>query len=456
MIFELLREYAKQEPDRCFLRDASGGVTAQEAFEKAREIASSLLTLNSPRIYFYAADSIHLILSIIASQAIGLEVCVLHRDLKRDEIEAILRRIGKGALIADVPLPVSGIAFYDLGEVAGSHPNQPLSEDFASSGKGAIIILTTGTTGLPKAALHEWERLLAKQGRQATGDHHTWLLAYPLNHFAGIQVLLHVLSNRETLVVSSSRDYGPIIATMIEHGVDSVSATPTFWRMITGRMSPEHQNRLRLRQITVGGEASTADLLERLKSKFPSAAIAQIYATTELGTCFSVKDGLPGFPSSYLDRPVGNVQLRITDEELYVRSPVKMITYMDGSPSPETKEEWVATGDMVERVGTRVLFRGRKTEIINVGGVKVHPLKIEEAVSRVPGISAIRAYGRPNPVTGQIVACDIELEAEAEENIVRAAVQKACSTELNRYEQPRQLTFVARLERHNEKLVRRG
>jgi len=102
--------------------------------------------------------------------------------------------------------------------------------------------------------------------------------------------------------------------------VDSVSGTPTFWRMLIGRITDEETQRLSIKQITLGGEASTADLLERLRSRFPSAAITQVYATTEAGTCFAVKDGMPGFPASFLDRPVGNVELRIIDGELYVRS----------------------------------------------------------------------------------------------------------------------------------------
>ena len=75
---------------------------------------------------------------------------------------------------------------------------------------------------------------------------------------------------------------------------------------------------------------------------------------------------------------------------------------------------------------------------------------------RVPGVAAARVYGRPNPVTGQIVACDIELEQHADEDEVRRAVQQACLADLNRYEQPRQLGVVSRIDRQNEKLVRRA
>jgi acyl-coenzyme A synthetase/AMP-(fatty) acid ligase len=149
------------------------------------------------------------------------------------------------------------------------------------------------------------------------------------------------------------------------------------------------------------------------------------------------------------------VQLRISDGELFVRSSKQMIGYVDGSTPPEQKGDWVATGDLVEHVGTRVLFRGRKTEVINVGGVKVHPLKVEEVVLRVPGIAAARVYGRPNPITGQIVACDVELADDAVEDEVRRAVEQACRADLNRYEQPRQVSVVSRIDRQNEKLVRR-
>ena len=53
------------------------------------------------------------------------------------------------------------------------------------------------------------------------------------------------------------------------------------------------------------------------------------------------------------------------------------------------------------------MFRGRTSEVINVGGVKVHPLPIEERVGAVPGVDMARVYGRPNAMTGAIVAVEV-------------------------------------------------
>jgi acyl-CoA synthetase (AMP-forming)/AMP-acid ligase II len=457
MISALLQNYTASAPERAFLIDAQGSVSAREAAQSLPGLVEALRELGELRACFYAKDSARLVLALIAAEAAGLESCVLNRLSPANEILPILERLGASAVITDdadsVPVkpPLSIHALF--AKAATLTTTKPVGSPRQS---GTIVILTTGTTGPPKAARYTWERLLGKIPSRDAAQGKTWLLAYPLNHFAGIQVLLAALRDRCTLVIPEARDFHTVIDTMIRHKVDSVSATPTFWRMLTGRLTDDEVQQLHLTQITIGGEASTAELLERLKSRFPAAAITQVYATTEAGTCFAVKDILPGFPASFLDRPVGNVQLKIIDGELYIRSSAGMLSYIDGIAPPPAQGDWVATGDLVEKNADRIFFRGRKNEIINVGGVKVHPLKVEETVLRVPGISAVRVYGAPNPVTGQIVACDLELEDGADETTVLQTAQRTCLSALNRYEQPRRMTVVNRLERRNEKLVRRG
>lgn len=453
MIYGQLRQFAQEDPGGIFLQDYKAACSSAEALARCEQMARAVRELGSTRIYLYGAESVDLALTIFAADAAGVELCILNRTMNANDVEALVRRLGRGVLLTDVPLGIDGILELSLCELANA-PASPMDSGQAKP-TSAIIILTTGTTGLPKAVRHGWESLLSGLSRQKS-EPSRWLLAYPLNHFAGIQVLLHVLSNRGTLIIPQSRDFDGIIRTLIDHEVDSVSGTPTFWRMIAGRLTTSQIDRLALRRITLGGEPSTADLLENLKSKFPTASITQVYATTELGTCFSVKDALPGFPVSYLRRQVGNVRLRIVDGELYVASSAKMQGYMGDSAVVESMGDWLATGDLVEQSDDRVYFRGRRSEVINVGGVKVHPAKVEEAVLRIPGVSAARAYGRPNPISGQIVACDIELEQDAGEEAVRRAFQATCAAELNRYERPRQLNFVPRLERANEKLMRKA
>ena len=81
-------------------------------------------------------------------------------------------------------------------------------------------------------------------------------------------------------------------------------------------------------QITLGGEAVDQDLLDRLHAAFPHARLTHIYASTEMGVCFSVRDGKAGFPADYLSDRSLPCQLRIaSDGELEIRSKRAMVGY---------------------------------------------------------------------------------------------------------------------------------
>ena len=156
----------------------------------------------------------------------------------------------------------------------------------------------------------------------------------------------------------------------------------------------------------------------------------------------------------YLKRPVGNVELKIVEGELFVKSEKRMLGYL-GRELTADANEWMASGDMVEVSGDRVLFRGRKSEMINVGGVKVYPLKVEGLISTIEGIQAVHVYGKSNSVTGQIVAADIEIEERQGREKILERVNEVCRLELNRYEQPREIRVVNTLDKRNDKILRR-
>jgi acyl-coenzyme A synthetase/AMP-(fatty) acid ligase len=166
-----------------------------------------------------------------------------------------------------------------------------------------------------------------------------------------------------------------------------------------------------------------------------------------------VRDGRSGLPLSVLDRDGGSpVQLRIVDGELQMRSRVGMLGY---HATEDSADEWRATGDLVEVRDDRIHFVGRTTEIINVGGAKVHPLPIEEIAHSVPGVEIAAAYGRPNPITGQIVALDLVVSSGADPDAVKAAVVAACDA-LPPAGRPRRIKVVDEVAVRGNKLVRQG
>jgi acyl-CoA synthetase (AMP-forming)/AMP-acid ligase II len=295
-------------------------------------------------------------------------------------------------------------------------------------------------------------------------------LAYGPQQFAGVQVLLHVAASHATLVAPFPRQPKDGLNALVNEGVTCVSATPTFWRFLLAEARSRKVTLPPLEQITLGGEASPGDLLEEIQAVFPTAKVSQVYASTEFGSITSVRDGKPGIAVDSLwseANPTSNV--RVADGELWVRAGAGMLGYAGGSPAASSAADtdaadadggdsggWRRTGDLVEIVDDRVMFRGRKSEVINVGGVKVHPLPVEDRITALDSVALARVFGRPNKLTGAIVAAEIVPAGGvegADVEAIRAAIKEAVS-DLPRAWQPRSVTFVDAIETKGGKTIR--
>jgi acyl-CoA synthetase (AMP-forming)/AMP-acid ligase II len=252
------------------------------------------------------------------------------------------------------------------------------------------------------------------------------------------------------------------LQSLLNDGVTCVSATPTYWRFLLGEARSRRVALPALEQITLGGEAVPGDLLEDLKRQFPDARISQVYASTEFGSIASVRDGRPGIDVRALyseSNPTSN--LRVVDGELWVRATAGMLGYagqdVATDPSVHLDGDWHATGDLVEIVGERVEFRGRASEVINVGGVKVHPRPVEDRITAIDSVSAARVFGRPSRLTGAIVAAEVVPRGGlpgADLERIRLEIRRAVA-DLPRAWHPRSVSFVDAIATKGGKTSRR-
>ncbi len=137
---------------------------------------------------------------------------------------------------------------------------------------GARVLLTTsGTTGKPKIAVHSLSALLGRIVN-VKSESARWLLTFHPASFAGLQVLLTVLTSESELVATSVPTVANLADSLQKHHPSHVSGTPTFWRavlMVLGNRSRD----IPLKQITIGGEAVDQVTLDLLRSAFPAARI---------------------------------------------------------------------------------------------------------------------------------------------------------------------------------------
>jgi acyl-CoA synthetase (AMP-forming)/AMP-acid ligase II len=323
-----------------------------------------------------------------------------------------------------------------------------LSNEEKWSGNSTVTILTSGSTGEPKAARHSWESI-ARPVKKGAGIHAPkWLLTYRPNLYAGLQVMLQCFADRGTLVVPDPHmDPQSTVQFMCDAAVQFVSATPSYWRRLLMFSDTELLERIPLVQITLGGEAIDQPMLDKLRQHFPKARLVHIYATTELGRCFSVSDGKAGFPVSYLNTiQPGAAELKVHEGELMVRSPNSMGMYDPLSSQQPFPSDWFPTGDVVEITNDRVYFVGRKSDMINVAGSKVFPIEVERVIRIIPGVFDVRVFGKTSSIAGELVACEIVANPDQDREALKEIVVRACRAQLNSQQQPRLIKLVDRIE----------
>lgn len=446
-MIELLRRAAEQSVDLDAVVSTHGTSTFGRLLEQAECAAANLAARGITRIAILDDDPAHVIALYAGSSLAGVEACIYPLAATEEAVAEYRERFDHEHLASSRPNLIA-LGAIDSDELLVNTGAPRIAEVPAAA---PLLVMTTGTTsGRPRAVRHDWDRiLLASQSIERTPEQR-WLLAYGLNQFGGLQILIHVLAAQAALIVGASYQPRDGLAAMRAHGVTHASGTPTFWRFLLAELRGDGGPVPQLKQVTLSGEAIPETLLPQIRETFPAARISQIYAATEFGGAITVRDGVVGLPTSFLETDA-DLTFKVVDDELWVRSR----TAMRGYYGEETfnADDWRPTGDIVEIVGDRVEFRGRKTEVINVGGVKIHPLPIEDRIAQVPGVAVVRVFGRANAMVGAIVAVEVVLAPGHDEDTCAADIRAACA-DMPPAARPRSIRFVETIDMTGNKISR--
>jgi acyl-CoA synthetase (AMP-forming)/AMP-acid ligase II len=311
------------------------------------------------------------------------------------------------------------------------------------------ILLTSGTTGLPKLVQHTLASLTgAIEVNLATCSRTVWATFYDIRRYGGLQILLRAILTGSSMVFSDAREsITEFLARAGRAGVTHISGTPSHWRQalmspLAKRISPAY--------VRLSGEAVDRAILSQLRSMYPQARIVHAFASTEAGIAFEVHDGESGFPTGVLDGTPG-VDMEILEGTLRIRSNRTATIYLGKAP-PRLRDDngFVDTGDLVELRGDRYHFAGRRDHVISVGGLKVHPEEIEEVLNRHPGIQVSLVHAKKSSLTGSLVVADVVLRdaaalRSADLSAVREDIRVFCRGILSAHKTPAIINVVPSL-----------
>jgi acyl-coenzyme A synthetase/AMP-(fatty) acid ligase len=313
------------------------------------------------------------------------------------------------------------------------------------------VLLTSGTTGPPKLVSHTLPSLSAPIAKSGVGTSPiVWSTFYDIRRYGGLQIFLRALLGGGSLVLSSpDESTGDFLTRAGEAGVTHISGTPSHWRRAlmspsAGGFAPSY--------VRLSGEIADRAILDGLRARYPAANVAHAFASTEAGVAFAVEDGLPGFPAALIGRCGTDVEMKVEDGSLHIRSSGTALGYLDDAAACGQKAladyyGFVDTGDMVERRGDRYFFVGRRDGIINVGGLKVYPEEVEGVINGYPGVRLSMVRSQKNPIVGAVVVADVVMTPNVgDADRLRHQITEFCHRSLAAYKVPAVIRFVPSLD----------
>jgi acyl-coenzyme A synthetase/AMP-(fatty) acid ligase len=452
-----LRYYLEaRQPVERFLHGPNGTVALAD-LRSGSSLGGRREELAGRSVLLATRDQLPAALALIELDGIARRVVLCPPDLAAEHLPEVAANAEVDAIVSDrdsadftklrIPLHVRATSVMC--------PGAPPSGDRAAK----WLLLTSGTTGAPKLVAHDVVSLSAPI--KPANEVPIWGTFYDIRRYGGLQIFFRALIGGGSLILSSTGEsVTDHLVRLARHQVTHLSGTPSHWRRAL--MSPALRA-IAPRYVRLSGEIADQAILDNLRAVFPRASIGHAYASTEAGVAFEVDDGLAGFPASLVDVGCGEVDLKIEEDSLRLRSRRAASSYVGrGVPVLRDNDGFVDTGDMVELRGDRYYFVGRKGGIINVGGQKVHPEEVEAAINRHPAVWASLVRARKNPITGAIVAADVVLkDASTQDSGTTAQTEREiialCRKNVAPHKVPAMIRFVPNLTvSESGKLLRNG
>ncbi len=286
----------------------------------------------------------------------------------------------------------------------------------------AIVLFTSGTTGLPKPVpishasvmgrIRGYRQPFAVERPAATA-----LMCVPSFHVGGILGLLFSLFGGDTTVIQPRFDAGRWLQLVERYRVNSAFLVPTMLARILDHPDLATSDLSSLARLSYGAAAAPTSLVARAMEQWPDVDFSNVFGQTEtLGayTALSPADHRDPARVGSVGRPMPGVEIRVVEPgtntavdpgtvgELWVRS------------TQNVRDGWLQTGDLAYQDADGYVFpQGRRGDLINRGGEKFAPGEVAEALRGHPAIRDVAVAGVPDAEMGHRVGALLVVEPGA-------------------------------------------
>jgi acyl-CoA synthetase (AMP-forming)/AMP-acid ligase II len=353
---------------------------------------------------------------------------------------AVIIPLSRAAVVEEgAALAISGCDWFITFEVSGRgavFARRPVPAEHAlvaglvAAGRAGLILFSSGSSGTPKAILHDFDRIADKFRVQRAATRAIPFLM--IDHFGGVNTVLAIVSSLGTVVTVADRSETAVCEAIALERVELLPAKPSFLTLMLASGIHRKLDLTSLKRITYGTEVMPQSTLHRLKEAFPEVELQQTYGLSEVGVLRSQSR-----PDGSLWVRVGGqgFETEVRDGILWIRSQYAMLGYLN-APSNFDADGWFNTQDQVEVDGDYIRILGRVSDIINVGGQKVYPAEVEDVILALDNILDVAVMAEAHAMLGQIVVAKVVLETPESPEDLKRRIRAACRSALAAYKAP--------------------
>jgi acyl-CoA synthetase (AMP-forming)/AMP-acid ligase II len=418
--------------DTLALDARDGRVTYRELAQRTRAVRDRATARGRSLALLACENSTAWLVTLLGFFDAGWTVAVVDPSLPARELQRISTSLRPGATLgAD-----GALVFHPAADAA-----------LLSSG-AALVVFTSGSTGMPKGVLISRENVHAniEWNRALLGLDHTTVasLFLPLSAYMNLSYALAVLAAGGRLVLERNlMDLAGTLARLDAAGVTTLQTVPTALHTIVARGDLARWPLGSLRAIRVGAGRLSSALAEATFAKFPSASLTATYGMTEIGLVAHRRWTAAPIEEGSFDVIEPGVELHLADDDEIVIASTWLFRgyYQLESGTVEAHTGPYATGDLGTRAGRGFTLVSRKKPFAKVAGAQVSL----EAVCRIAraqeGVVDVHALARPHPWLGENV--QVLVAAAPGSGFDGAALASVLMSELGLRAAPRIITVDA-------------
>ena len=438
-------------PDRPAFTDGSTGqsLTYSELFEAVRARAASVQASGAARLVKLDVSNLGTPMSLFSSAWAGVPYVPLNYRLTDEEIQALLQRVTPAYLVTEPDRVAALGAMEDVAAVpttefvADDLHGEALQDEWSMNPEEiAVLLFTSGTTGVPKAAVlrhkHLVSYILGSVEFASAGEDEAALVCVPPYHIAGIAAVLSSVYSGRHVVQLPNFSAEAWIELVRKHSVSTAFVVPTMLARIVEELEGEQTADMpSLRNLSYGGGKMPLSVIEKAMTLFPDTNFTNAYGLTETSSTIAVlgpddhREAAASDDEAVRRRLVSvgqtlpGIELEIRDDEgrvlgpgergeIYVRGEQVSGEY-EGRGSVVDSEGWFPTRDAGSVDAEGYLFlEGRADDVIVRGGENMSPGEIEDVLLAHPTVADAAVVGIPDEQWGEAVAAAVVAKKGAE------------------------------------------